>query len=365
MHVTAPTITAHPQCQIVGCGNNTTLTVSASGSGPLAYQWQLNGTNIPGATGSSLTLTAAQLTNAGLYTVVASNSGGAATSQAAIVDVVPKLVVQANGTLLTLTWPAGFILQAAASPAGPYGDLAGATSPYLYDTAAQPLKFFRLRSQSFELTTSPFPGGQLSISGPGVPGCNFIIQASTDLIHWVNLATNASPFVVVDADAGVYPGRFYRAIPALVTAVPVPDAPPILTAQPTSQTAGFGKSVTLTVTATGLGPFTYQWRLNGNNLAGATGSSLTLNDLQFTDAGSYSVIVGGAAGSVTSQAAVLTVAPRLSLQASAQGLRLTWPGSFILQAAANPAGPYADVPGATSPYLISTQTDPQKYFRLR
>ncbi len=39
----------------------------------------------------------------------------------------------------------------------------------------------------------------MSVSGPGVPGCNFIIQASTDLIHWVNLATNASPLAVVDS----------------------------------------------------------------------------------------------------------------------------------------------------------------------
>jgi len=281
------------------------------------------------------------------------------------VDVLPKLDIQASGRLLTLTWPSGFILQAAASPAGPYGDVAGATSPYLYDTAAQPLKFFRLRSQPFALTTTPLPGGQMFLSGHGVPGCNFIIQASTDLSHWVNLATNASPLALVDADAGLYPGRFYRAIPALATGAPVPDAPPVLTAQPVSQSAGFGNGVTLTVTATGLGPFTYQWRLNGNNLAGATGSSLTLSNLQFTDAGSYSVTVGGAAGSVTSQAAVLTVAPRLSFQAGAQGLTLTWPWSFILQAAANPAGPYADVPGASSPYVISTQTDPQKYFRLR
>jgi hypothetical protein len=200
--------------------------------------------------------------------------------------------------------------------------------------------------------------GQWSIGGPGVPGCNFILQASTNLINWVNLATNPSPFAVVDTDAGQYPRRFYRAVLASTT-------PPGIATQPVSQTAGFGHSVTLTVSTTGSGPFTYQWRRDGANIDGATGSSLTLNGLQLTDAGSYSVVVSSAAGSVTSQAAVLKVAPILSLQLSGQGLTLTWPGEFILQAASSPAGPFADVPGATSLYFYNTLTNAQKFFRLR
>ena len=213
-----PTIATNPQCQTVGCGNNTTLSVTATGSGPFTYQWQLNGTSIAGATGSSLALNALELTNAGLYTVVVSNSGGSVTSQAAVVNVLPRLVAQSSGSVLKLTWPAGFHLESATSPAGPYTDVAGATSPYLYNMATDPLRFFRLGSQPFELTLQPLAGGQLSISGPGVPGCNFIIQASTDLIDWVTLAISPSPFVVVDTNAGQYSRRFYRAVPALFTA---------------------------------------------------------------------------------------------------------------------------------------------------
>jgi hypothetical protein len=360
-----PTIGTNPPCRIVGCGNNTILSVSATGSGLLTYQWQLNGINIPGATGSALALTGLELTNAGLYTVVVSNSAGAITSQAAVVDVLPKLVAQSSGSVLKLTWPDGFHLESATSPAGPYTDVAGATSPYLYNMATEPLRFFRLSSEPFRLTMQPLPNGQMSISGPGVPGCNFIIQVSTNLINWANLATNPSPFVVVDADAGQYPARFYRAIPALANLAIIPATPPVITAQPAGQTASSGTSATLTVTATGSGPFTYQWRLNGSDIAGATGSSLTLNSLQLADAGLYSVVVRNASGTATSLAAVINVAPQLVMQATSQGLTLTWPEPFILQAASNAAGPYADVEGATSPYVYDTLTNPRRFFQLR
>ena len=84
-----------------------------------------------------------------------------------------------------------------------------------------------------------------------------------------------------------------------------------------------------------------------------------------SDAGLCSLVVSNAAGTVTSQAVAIKVAPKLLLQPVTQGLRLTWKGGFILQAAPSPAGPYADLVGATSPYLYSTRINAQQYFRLR
>ena len=139
-----PAIAANPQCQTVGCGNDATLSVTATGSGPFTYQWQLNGTNIAGATSSSLALNAPELANAGLYTVVVSNSGGSVTSQAAVVDVLPRLVIQSSGSVLKLTWPVGFHLESATRPVGPYTDVTGATSPYLYNMATEPLRVLPL-----------------------------------------------------------------------------------------------------------------------------------------------------------------------------------------------------------------------------
>jgi hypothetical protein len=57
----------------------------------------------------------------------------------------PTVAFVKNGNALVLTWPAGWVLQAATNVPGPYFDIAGATSPYTNDMALWPQRFFRLR----------------------------------------------------------------------------------------------------------------------------------------------------------------------------------------------------------------------------
>ncbi|HOC56685.1 MAG TPA: immunoglobulin domain-containing protein [Verrucomicrobiota bacterium] len=83
--------------------------------------------------------------------------------------------------------------------------------------------------------------------------------------------------------------------------------PPAITAQPQDQNIAAGGNVTFSVAVTGTAPLAYQWRVNGNPIAGATASSLALVNVQASDAGSYSVVVTNVAGSVTSANAMLTV----------------------------------------------------------
>ena len=84
-----PVITSQPQSQTLACGSDATLSVTATGTGPLAYQWICNGSDLPGATSSSLTLSDLQFTNAGLYKVLVSNPVGTVTSSTAVLNVVP------------------------------------------------------------------------------------------------------------------------------------------------------------------------------------------------------------------------------------------------------------------------------------
>src|SRR6185369_8683421 len=78
--VVAPSITTPPQPLTVVQGSNATFTVVGTGVPAPAYQWRFAGTNIAGANGSSYTRSNAQTADAGSYSVVLTNVGGAVTS---------------------------------------------------------------------------------------------------------------------------------------------------------------------------------------------------------------------------------------------------------------------------------------------
>lgn len=94
----------------------------------------------------------------------------------------------------------------------------------------------------------------------------------------------------------------------------VTNVPPYLTAQPESVNALTGDSPQFTVGAGGTATLAYQWRLNGTNIAGATGGTYTRLNAQAIHAGNYSVVVTNSSGSVTSAVATLTLTPSVPLQ---------------------------------------------------
>jgi putative cofactor-binding repeat protein len=96
----APMITQQPVRQEVTAGQTATFSVIATGSAPLSYQWQQNGTAISGATSSTL-ISPASSTDGTLFTVVVSNAAGSVTSSPAI------LSVSAAPGQLTLNPPSG------------------------------------------------------------------------------------------------------------------------------------------------------------------------------------------------------------------------------------------------------------------
>ena len=101
----APIITAEPVAQIAYAGMPITLSVDAAGGTPLTYQWQLNGTNIAGATGQTYTITNPYYTAAGSYTVVVSGSVGPSASSTPVEVTVlppPSFVNLTNGLVLHL-----------------------------------------------------------------------------------------------------------------------------------------------------------------------------------------------------------------------------------------------------------------------
>ena len=84
-------------------------------------------------------------------------------------------------------------------------------------------------------------------------------------------------------------------------------ASPSITAQPQSQAVSVGQNVTLSVSATGSGTLSYQWKKNGSNISGATSANYSISGVNSSDAGSYTVAVSNLAGEVTSAVATLSV----------------------------------------------------------
>src|SRR6185436_2251957 len=89
----SPAISAQPSNETVALYGSVTLTAAAFGQGALFYQWKFNGQNIPGATNANLTLTNAQTSASGRYSVVVSNTMGIVRSDDAFVTVLAPVII--------------------------------------------------------------------------------------------------------------------------------------------------------------------------------------------------------------------------------------------------------------------------------
>lgn len=254
------TITEQPQSLNVNPGTNVTFRVGASGNGPLAFQWRFNGTNLPGATNSSLTLTNVQLANAGPYTVVVTDSIGSMTSEPAVLNLLVK----------------PFLTRQAASLTVPVGATAS-LGVEVY--GATPMGFRWLRNGT---TCVPFEQGGATLQFTNV-----------QLTNWGTYR------VAVTNVAAPNPGT---ASTNMYLTVVEP---------PASQTVSAGAEVTLRAVVsgpiTGSTPIRYQWQRHGVNLPGATGTNLVLSNVQPAQSGDYAFIVTNTVGVPAAFSARLTV----------------------------------------------------------
>ena len=110
---------------------------------------------------------------------------------------------------------------------------------------------------------------------------------------------------------------------------------PSITTPPRSQTIATGSNAVFTVSAGGTAPLGYQWRFNGTNISGANATTFNINNVQFTDAGNYSILVTNTIGSVTSSIAVLTASnfpPVMLVPPQSQTVSVGSSATFIVSA---------------------------------
>ena len=273
--VVPPGIVTPPVSASSIVGSNVSFTVTASGTLPLTYQWQKNGSNlanggnVSGATTATLNLTGISATDAASYSVVVGNSAGTATSSAATltVQLPPAIVTQPASQFAALG--SNVVLSVTASGNGP------------------------LNYQWFNA------GGALADSGN-------LTGATSNILTITTLMTNevGAYFVVVS--------NAFGSVTSASANISV-NASPIITSQPAGQFVAVGSNAVLTVTASGTGPFTYQWLKNGAKLAnsgslsGATSNTLMLTKVSSKASGSYAVVIKNVYGSATSTTAALAV----------------------------------------------------------
>jgi pectate lyase len=118
----------------------------------------------------------------------------------------------------------------------------------------------------------------------------------------------------------------------------IPPSPPVIVSQPQDTTNSAGTTATFTVGVSGSPPFNYQWYFNSiTPLSGKTNSTLTLNNVQTSDSGGYSILVSNVAGSITSAVAQLLVtnvfsAPSIITQPQSQAVTVSNNASFSVVA---------------------------------
>ena len=309
---TAPGITTQPAALSVVAGKTAAFTVVATGSATLTYQWQKNGTDISGATASTYTIPATSMGDSGArFLVVVSNSAGKATSNPAI------LTVTAAPVQPTIT------TQPSSQTAGK-----GKTASFsVVATGTDPLTY------------------QWKKNGTDIAGAT----ASTYTTPAIADGDNGARFLVVVRNEG----GSETSSEAVLSDVAIAT-------QPAAQTVGADKTATFSVVAAGTGPFTYQWKKNGTDIAGAKSSTYTTPVITTEDNGAqFSVVVGNSAGSVTSSNASLSDVA-ITTQPAALSVVVGKAASFSVTASGTGPLSYqwkkngSDIPGATSnPYEVS------------
>jgi hypothetical protein len=321
-----PWIVEQPLSQSVALGQPAYFNTVAVGT---AYQWQFNGTNIPGATTSAYGIPAVAATNAGSYACVITGANGAlSTSPAALtVSGPPALVAQPSSLVVTQSQTASFSAAAVGS------------NPLTY---------------------------QWLFNGAPITGATATNYVATD-----SQATNAGSYSVLVTNTQ---GSATSAVATLTVLVP-----PSISAQPQSAVLATGNCATLSVTATGTTPLSYQWQWNGTpQVTGTAYSSYTA-----CNAGSYSVLVSNIAGVMLSDTVTLSFTnPPAAQPGHFDSLSLLTNGWLQLSMSGTPYSNYvleftstwtnwAPLTNLSGPNGLfqfidpSSTTNPERFYRLR
>jgi hypothetical protein len=328
-----PTVTGDPADQTVPSGTTAAFSVTATGTSPLAYQWQKNNANIGGALAASYTTPATVAADSGArFRCIVSNAFGIDTSASALLNVTtapPARNVLLNPGFETGTSPWSFFTDGAGAFASVTPGFEGAKAGRVTITTAgtnvqlQQSNLVLEANTDYRLTFSAYSntGHDLSVSllKQVTPFTNyglssFVAPLTTGWQTFTRTFRTAG-FTGVAIDGRL---RFWFApydvagdifyIDNVLLQKVAATVPPSITAHPQSQSVTLGSTAAFSVTATGTLPFAYQWQKNNVNILGATSQTFITPATVLGDNGAtFRCLVTNTGGTATSNSAVLTV----------------------------------------------------------
>jgi hypothetical protein len=355
----SPFIVSQPVAQTEGQGATATFAVVAGGTVPLAYQWRFNNTPISAATNSTYSVTNAQPTNAGSYSVIVTNAYGSVQSVVAPLNVLlpASRLIDVAFTYATVTSKTGFAAtgvttndfwntynpnsgtlpilafvdgtaagagMTVADVGGAYGN--GASDPmygiYLYSLGADITvtvtnlvaglyDFYLYGHGNHDIQNSVFQlmvgsqscGTEATTNGSG--WLSPVWQEGVQYVEFLSVSVSVGETVIITVEPGDNGDRILSGLQ--MASLSRSSSSAFIVTQPAGQTVVPGSTATFSVVAAGTTPFTYQWRFDNANISAATNSSYSVTNAQPTNDGNYSVIVTNAYGGVTSAVAALSV----------------------------------------------------------
>ncbi|WP_221029575.1 immunoglobulin domain-containing protein [Actomonas aquatica] len=358
----APIVISHPTDTTVNAGSTLELSAQVIGLPTPTLQWRFNGTPIDGATGSTLTVPNAQPADAGSYDVVYQNSQGSGTTNAALVTVnyAPAITTQPTPVTLNAGQGTSFSVAFTGHPTPTVqwffnGEaIAGATGPSLAlsdlqaadagdyhavvtnargsatsDVATLTVQTAPvINEQPISETVNRGKPVSFTVVAEGLPTPTYQWRKDGAPISGATAATYAIAEVQAD-DAGSYDVVVTNAVGSVTSAAATltVNVGPEITTQPQDAVVLVGDDVTLSVSATGGDPLTYQWRKDGTPIPGATSSTFELFAVTEDDLGDYDVVVTDPVDSVTSNVALVVVAEVVATHSVREGAYV--PGGTI------------------------------------
>ena len=283
----APSIVTQPQAASAPVGGTASFTVVATGApAPTYFSWLRQPAGTVG-----FSVIAADGIFSGVNTATLTISGATGSMNGDQFQAVAGNLIGANATSLAATLTVG-------------------TAPVFTSVASTTFQATVAGTFTIAATSSP----AATFSATGLPTWA-TLNPTTGVLSGTAPDTVGSPITAtLTATNGIAATQTFT-----ITVLPANVAPTIAT-QPASTAVGQGQTAAFSVTASGTAPFSYQWSRNGAVITGATGSSLSVPNVQPATAGSYTVTVTNIAGAVTSTAAALVVntVPVVTLQPRSQ-----------------------------------------------